>query len=463
MTLKEDKQPNSDGSTQNDRSIDSGSAGFCDSDHDRKFEGTPDRSFGTESKTEFSSDSKENRQNASSDAKQILKDSADYGFTYGLEDGLERGLRKGIHAGLKSGIESAVINGAEEAVEDVLSDEFGKASEDAGKNRRRKRIVFWCKTAVALLVLGWIAMKLNNDWQEISQYHWKLRFGWIFLSSVLYLAAFFPASVLWYLSLNWMGQKPGFFRAVNAFYTSQLGKYLPGKAMVVIIRSAMVSGEKVKTSVAAVCVFYETLTMMATGAFIASLIIMIWFREHSFYSLLALGTMLVSGLPVLPPFFVRIIHFLRIGKNDPNLASSLKSITWRSVLTGFCLMSILWVVFGISLWAAIHGLGITSGNFLENMPRYISVTALAIVLGFAVPISPGGLGIREAVLSILLIPYFETVLQMPENDAFNVKAETLSLIVSLEQRIISIAAELTLCGIFFLSTAIHTALNRKRS
>lgn len=400
-----------------------------------------------------------------SESKKILKDSANYGVIYGLEDGLEHGFRQGIRHGVKSGIESALINGTEEAVEDVLSEEFQPETPVANdrKKKLRKRIIFWLKITVALLVLGWITFKLNADWQEISKYHWKLQPGWIFFSGILYLIAFFPAAIFWYLSLTWLGQKPGFFRAINAFYASQLGKYLPGKAMVVIIRSAMVSGEKVKTSIAAVCVFYETLTMMATGAFIASMIIMIWFREHSFYSLLALGAMLVSGLPVLPPFFVRIIHILHIGRNDPNLTESLKSITWRKFLIGFSLMSILWGVFGISLWAAIHGLGVTSGDFLENMPRYISVTALAIVLGFAVPISPGGLGIREAVLSILLIPYFETILLMPENAAFGVKAETLALIVSLEQRIISIIAELTLCGIFFATTAVHAAINRNRS
>lgn len=123
-------------------------------------------------------------------------------------------------------------------------------------------------------------------------------------------------------------------------------------------------------------------------------------------------------------------------------------------------MTLLWILFGISLWAAIQGIGIVPGEFLANLPRYISVTALAIVLGFAVPIAPGGLGIREAVLSILLIPYFDMILTLPENNAVHVQADTLALIVSLEQRIISIIAELSLVAFFFLFRMIPYYVTR---
>lgn len=440
--------------------------------------------------------STDSQKSAKSIAEAVLKDSLEYGVEYGLEDGLEKGISEGILNGLREGASSAVVNGTEEAIGDYLgldldgqnansikvvsgpvavkdkTDESGRTDdgldrqasspngplrEDSSPPRQhhmRKRIVFLCKLIIVLLILGWIGFRLGEAWTEISKYNWKLHYGWIFCSSVLYLAAYFPASVLWFLSLRWMGQDPGFFQAIQAFYASQLGKYFPGKAMVVVIRSGMVAGEKVRMSVAAVCVFYETLTMMATGAFLSALVICIYFREHWFYSLLALGTMLAAGLPLLPPVFIRVVHILGIGKKDPALGQCLKKITWRSVLVGFSLMTLLWLLFGIGLWAAIQGIGITPGSFLQNMPRYVSVTALAIVLGFAVPIAPGGIGIREAVLSILLIPYFETILAMPENGSVHVQAENLALIVSLEQRIISILAELTLVALFFLIPAL---------
>ncbi|MDO4587163.1 MAG: lysylphosphatidylglycerol synthase transmembrane domain-containing protein [Planctomycetia bacterium] len=424
-------------------------------------------------------------------AKTILTDSLNYGIEYGLEDGLENALKDGTKFGIQKGLESFAINAVEEGVGDLLSKEFDKTKDsissrnskeqnelqdsnefqenaekaisenfDPSKNNQNrlkhwKRFIFLVKLIVVALVLVWIGGRLYQDSNEIMKYDWTIHYRWVILSCLIYLLAFFPASVFWFFLLRWMGQKISFFQAVRAFYVSQLGKYLPGKAMVVIIRSAMVTGEKVRASVAAVCVFYETLTMMATGAFIAAMIILIWFREHWFYSIISIGMMIAASLPVFPVVFIRIMRLFRIGKKDEQLQGYLDRITFRTFLVGFALMTFLWIFFGVSLWAAIQGLGILPGNFIDNLPRYISATALAVVLGFAVPISPGGIGIRETVLSLLLIPYFDAVLMMPENNAIAVQASSLALIVSLEQRIVSIVAELSLVGLFFLIPVIR--------
>lgn len=340
------------------------------------------------------------------------------------------------------------------------SADFNEISENAAVETppRRKKIlkiaIFFAKLAICAVVLAWIATRLRNDWAEISRYDWRPRFGWLAASGAFYLAAYFPAATFWYLALRWLGQKPTYFAAVKSFYVSQLAKYVPGKAGVLVVRSAMVSGPKTKASVAAVCVFYETFTMMATGAFLAGLIVFIWFREHWIYSLLAFGTMLGAGLPLLPPIFIRILTFLRVGKGDPEIQASLKSLTCRSLLVGFGLMTPLWLLFGLFLWAAVLGIGVQPGPLAADLPRYVSATALAIVLGFAVPILPGGLGVREAVLAILLIPFFATTLQAPENAAFTTNAETLATIVSLVQRLVSVVAELVVAAAFFAVSAI---------
>ncbi len=63
------------------------------------------------------------------------------------------------------------------------------------------------------------------------------------------------------------------FRNMLAFFASQLGKYVPGKAMVVVIRTDMVRGDQVKTAPAAASVFVETLTWLFVGAAIGCLLI----------------------------------------------------------------------------------------------------------------------------------------------------------------------------------------------
>src|SRR5262249_43939437 len=62
----------------------------------------------------------------------------------------------------------------------------------------------------------------------------------------------------------------GLARALRAYLVSHLGKYVPGKAMVVVVRAGMVVPFGARGSTAAIATFYETLVMMAAGGLIAA-------------------------------------------------------------------------------------------------------------------------------------------------------------------------------------------------
>ncbi|MGI5831680.1 MAG: lysylphosphatidylglycerol synthase transmembrane domain-containing protein [Thermoguttaceae bacterium] len=312
----------------------------------------------------------------------------------------------------------------------------------------KKCLIGLVKWTLTLLVFFFIGRELVKSSDEFRHYEWNLHYGRLVAAGLLYLAAFFPASYFWHHVLRSFGQSPTFFRSMKSFYLSQLGKYVPGKAMVVVIRSAMVSGRNVRTSVAATGVFYETLTMMAVGAFLSALIVLLRYGEHWHFSLMALAVMSASGIPLVPPVFRRVLHLLRIGKNDPDVRAKLDHLTWKLLPIGGVLMTFLWVGFGLFLWATIRGLGIETGPLADHIVLFIAVTAMAMVLGFAVPISPGGLGVREAILATLLVPYFEQILSFPENSLIHLDAKTLALVVSLAQRVVSIFAELAAAGVF---------------
>lgn len=332
---------------------------------------------------------------------------------------------------------------------------------DAPSKKPIKKFIKAAKFLTLVLILVWIFLQLERCWSEIIEYQWQIRYGWLLISGLLYIIAFIPSALFWFLSLRWLGQSPQFWQSVKAFYFSQLGKYIPGKAMVVIIRSEMASGPKVRASIAAVCVFYETLTMMGSGAFIAALIVLCYFRQHLTFSCMALGVALVSLLPLIPPVFVRILKVLRIGKNDLQVQESLQNLKYSYLFKGFFLMIFLWLGFGLSLWAAIKGLGITTPSLLWTLPRYVAVVALAMTLGFAVPISPGGLGIREAVTFALLTPYFSNLLSDPSNSSWTITPEALATIVSLVQRVTSIIAEVGIVALLSLFS-LPTKLGQKK-
>ena len=315
----------------------------------------------------------------------------------------------------------------------------------------KKCAVGLVKWTLTLLVFFFIGRELVKSSDEFRRYEWNLRWGWLAAAGLFYLAGYFFSSCFWHYVLRAMGQGPTFFQSVRSFYLSQLGKYVPGKAMVIVIRSALVSGPRVRAGLAAAGVFYETFTMMAVGAFLSALLVFLKYGEHWKFSLLALGVMAASGIPLLPPVFRRVLKILRVAKGDAAAWEKIDRLSWKTLPVGFLSMTLLWIAFGLFLWASVRGLGIETGPLAEHAVLFVAVTAMAMVLGFAVPISPGGLGVREAILAALLVPYFSTILGYPENAGIRLDAKTLALVVSLAQRVISIVAELAAGGVFWAS------------
>jgi len=331
-------------------------------------------------------------------------------------------------------------------------------------HRYKKPLILTIKILIVLAVAGWVAWELYKSWGKIHLLDWRPDYAWLTFSAFLYVIAYIPAAWFWYYAMRSLGQHPGLYETFRAYYIGHLGKYVPGKAMVVVLRSGLVQSDRTRASVAAAAVFLETLTMMATGAFLAALIIIIWFRDmpnggwlHDIpyiglfcdmpygggLMLLALGMMVVSGLPVLPPVFRATALRLGVGRNDPDIAAKLRGLNFRTLAVGWCLTGISWIFLGLSLWATIRGMGIETGPLSDVLPRFTLAASLSVVLGFVLMI-PGGFLVREFGMAQVLILYFADQLVangMSQPEAIQL-ATLQALVVASVQRMISIFGEL---------------------
>jgi uncharacterized membrane protein YbhN (UPF0104 family) len=237
-----------------------------------------------------------------------------------------------------------------------------------------------------------------------------------------------------------LGQQPGVYESFRAYYIGHLGKYIPGKGFVLVIRSGLLNHERTKIPAAAASVFLETMTMMAVGAFVTVAIVMFWFRqeghriEHeSGLMLLAVGVLCGTMLPILPPVFHFVAKKCRI---------ELEGLRFRTLAVGWLLNIPVWIMLGTSLWLIMQGIGIQSQAVLRDIMFCTLTVSTAMVFGFATPI-PGGLGARELVAIHLLVPFF---LAHPDMLGDNT-AEAMAIVIVAVQRIISIFSELTISAI----------------
>ncbi len=172
----------------------------------------------------------------------------------------------------------------------------------------------------------------------------------------------------------------------------------------VVLRAGLLPQGRTMASVAAAAVFYETLTMMAVGAFWAAAILAVWFRQHWVLCATAIGLMSAAGIPTLPPLFRRVARLARVARSDPATQQKLDRIGYRTLAIGWLMMTLCWVLLAISLWATLKAMGIEAIDLVADMPRYMASVSLAMVAGFLA--DPRRPGVRDMILAELMVPYF---------------------------------------------------------
>ena len=259
------------------------------------------------------------------------------------------------------------------------------------------------KLAIVALLIWGVHRTLIKAFDDLGKQSWHIRPGWFVLAGVFYLLGMVPAALFWHRLLRVLGQNVSWPQAVRAYFIGHLGKYVPGKALVVVLRAGMVRGADVSAAIAAVTVFIETLTMMASGSAIAAALIAVQFRGQWLYALVAIGFMLAAGLPTLPPVFKRIIRLTKVGRLNPDAVAQLERIDYGTLVLGWLATGIGWFIMGLSLIAALRGIGREEPGWIDGLPLATTVVAVSIVAGF-MSFMPGGLVVRDLVMAQLITP-----------------------------------------------------------
>jgi len=313
-------------------------------------------------------------------------------------------------------------------------------------SKQRKWLVAAIKLSIVGLLIWGVHRTLGQAYDDLRKHPLHLDLAWLVAAGGLYLLSILPSALFWHRVLRAMGQRVGPIAAVRAYYIGHLGKYVPGKALVVVLRAGLVRGPGVSAAVAAVSVFVETLTMMASGSFLAAALISTLSQSLDLF-IPALGNkplpfravaivfMLASGLPTLPPIFKRVIRLTRIGRANPAAAAQLQRIDYGTLLLGWLLTGIGWFIMGLSLTAVLRGMGQSSPGWIDGLPLTTLVVCAAVVAGF-MSFIPGGLVVRDVVMLELLIRAGST--------------SEVAVAATIVLRLVWLAAELVAAGVLYL-------------
>ena len=314
--------------------------------------------------------------------------------------------------------------------------------------RWRKLLILTAKVGLFALVVWGIWRTTASSIGELREQHWSpasLDIKWLAASAVLYLLSLVPPGLFWRRVLIAMGQEPGRFETVRAYIIGHLGKYVPGKALVIVLRAGLIRSSRVDTTVAAVSIFYETFAMMAIGAMVAGVVIAILFRQHTMLMLLAAGSAVFAGVPVWPPVFQRLARLFGVGRRNPSTLDKVSQLRSDTLIAGSLGLAFGWVLTGLALFATLRAGGYASADSTaHDVAVCIAAAALAIVAGF-VSFIPGGAGVREFVLVELLAGPF---------------GEAGALVSAVVARLLWLVAELVISVILYLCRSRQRAVGR---
>jgi uncharacterized membrane protein YbhN (UPF0104 family) len=297
------------------------------------------------------------------------------------------------------------------------------------------------KALLWLLILFLIGKQFVRDLHRQELAERPLHTGWLLLSGLLYVLGQGFSAMYWIRLLGHLGAHPPLGAALRAYYIGQLGKYLPGKAWALLLRTSLVHNHGVGIGLAALTSFYEVLTTMAAGVLVAAVLFAVLGADageginaqtllhlllmeqpgeggvHRSVAVLLSALLFVAFLVPLHPAIFNRLALRRIGET-PVPSDRLPRIRFVYLLEGLAFAAVGWLCLGVSFAAALRGIiGADWPLFDVRTARLPAIMGLSYVIGFVILIAPGGIGPREFMLTLLLTPELVGVQGMETEDA----------------------------------------------
>ena len=262
-------------------------------------------------------------------------------------------------------------------------------------------------TGVIVYFLAWQIVK---NWRQVIDYNWDINVLYLTLAMVSVLFTFFLFSSVWKIIILSLHKDVSFRKAFKISYLANLGRYIPGKiwqmfGVIYLGKKEGITEEEAMTS------FGLTQVFAIPSAFLASLIflgaypeVLAQYADAPFLStgvIVAAGVVLILSLLIV--IFPRVLEgalnrMFALAKRPPIHLRLNKSLA-AAIYGGYFLA---WSLYGFSFWLFVKGITVQATPLLPMAGIFI----IAYQIGYLFLFAPGGVGPREAVMTMMLAPFF---------------------------------------------------------
>jgi hypothetical protein len=263
---------------------------------------------------------------------------------------------------------------------------------------KRTRFVTWLGRAsiLVLLVIAAVVVAGNGaEWlEEISEQSWQPDPFLLILSSALLFLSLWLTPFGWLMMCRYSGCTAGSGEIRGVWFTSQLGRYIPGKIWLLAGRAGYLKSKGLSPAGAAAVPFFELLyTAAATGLIAAA--VALFTPDFIASGILRTAAVCSGGALLLLPLLGggrRFLCRIRYGSDRQTNPAGVAIPDTALSIKVLGLFTLLWIARGLSLYLWLSAMGVPG----RGIWACIAAAPLSWLAGYIVFLVPGGIGVREA-------------------------------------------------------------------
>ena len=244
--------------------------------------------------------------------------------------------------------------------------------------------------------------QFKRNWDSIQAYHFSLNGYYLAAAFAAMLIAFLLDTYIWQICMNhYLNKKLGFLESIAFLNTSNLFKYIPGRLWAYTVQIALMA----KKNIAKSLVLYVNFVCLLCVIIVST----IYGLYYLFFCLKILPmriSILLFGFLILVDFaFIMwntsVINWLiiKINKFFKREVQPIKIEKWLILYIQF-LYLVAWIPPGIGAYFLAKGIGLAVAS--SDMFALISSMSVSWIIGYIAIFTPGGLGVREGIMFLML-------------------------------------------------------------
>lgn len=264
---------------------------------------------------------------------------------------------------------------------------------DQSRRPAALRIIQW---AIVLAIFLFLANMLRENWAQVKEAPFTLRPWPLMVSTLIFALSYFIQLWAWHLITVKLGIGLPFAETSEAWFTSQLGKYIPGKVWLFLGRLYLYQSRGKPKKLITVALYFETITILTAALFLSSvpLVAIEGTRPPQVEPVMGwlVGLSVLSLILLHPRWLEKILNraLVRLGREPFTY-----SLLYRDVLVIVLVCLLAWLVGGAGFYLFVDAV-------YPVAPKYFffltGALAFSSILGLIALVAPSGLGVREGAL-----------------------------------------------------------------